>query len=203
MQILLLIAALIGQPSSPLFGAAWDDLRFPATMLRVGASNPPSWVAWRDDGSGSPGVLSLSFADQTVAGNEEQVWLIAQMPHAWREGTAVYPHIHWNLEDATSCNARFCTEYALSDTGEAWSTNTSTQCADCASGATATVQQICDIFSSGLSMTGYEISALVSMRLYRNSSHANDTCNGKAAVVHTSDFHFQIDRPGSRQKLTK
>jgi hypothetical protein len=201
MLAFLFALTLLGQPSSPVFGAAWDDLRFPVTTLLLGAGNPPSLVVWRDDGAGSAGVLALEFSDEVTV-NEEQVWFVAQMPHTWREGTSVNPHIHWGLEDATDCNARFCMEYAIANVGDAWPATTTTQCADCPSGATATDQQVCGIFPSTLAMTGYEISVLLSVRLYRNSGHANDTCVGKDALVHTADIHYEKARPGSRTELT-
>jgi hypothetical protein len=187
--------------SSPLWGAAWDDLRRPVTSLLIGASNPPSWIQHNDDGAGSAGTLVLEFSDETGV-NEEQVWSDYQFPHPWREGSTVYPHMHWNLEDTTDCNVRWCWEYERSALGGSWPANTSTQCADCPSGS-STDPQHCDIWSSGLSMTGYGISTVLKVRIYRNSSHANDTCDSKDALLHDSDIHYQRDRPGSRFESTK
>jgi hypothetical protein len=198
--LLLSPGLLVAQPSSPKIGAGYDDLRFPATRLATGASNPPANRFWLDDGAGSAGLLALEFED-AIGANEEQVWGIAQMPHAWREATDADFHIHWQLEDTTSCNARFCVEYATGDFDTSWPANTSTICADCASGG-STDQQYCDVGT--ISMTGLKISALISFRLYRNSGNAADTCVSKDALLHTADIHYQIDRPGgSRQELTK
>jgi hypothetical protein len=188
--------------STPIFGAAWDDLRFPATKIKLGASNPPAERFWLDDGAGSPGIMVLEFEDQAVAGNEEQVWYIAQMPHSWWPATSVDPHVHWHLEDTTSCNVRWCKEIAISDIDTAWPANTTITCADCPSGGT-TNEQLCDIFPSLMSMSGYKISALVSVRMFRNSSHANDTCDAKDALFETADIHFRLKRPGSRQETVE
>jgi hypothetical protein len=135
-----------------------------------------------------------------VAGNEKQHWFTVQMPHDWREGSTVYPHVHWNLEDTTDCNTRWCWEYAID--GD-WPANTSAQCANCPSGATVSEDQVCDIFGSGLSMAGKVLSTLILVRLYRNSSNAADTCDGKDAYLHTSDVHYRKDRPGSKALFTK
>jgi len=194
----LLVISVLAQPEAPLWGAAWDDLRFPVSAFRLGGSNPPANVQINDNGAGSAGTYALEFEDQAV--NEEQIWGIAQMPHSWREGSAVGFHVHWVLEDTTSCNVRWCVEYEVLGIGDAPPANTTTDCVDAASGGTA-AQQLDDVES--IDMTGGTISDLIAFRLYRNSSHANDTCNGKDAWLYTADIHYQIDRPGSRLELTK
>jgi hypothetical protein len=40
-------------------------------------------------------------------------------------------------------------------------------------------------------------------RLYRNSSHANDTLTGKKAYLLEFDLHYQKDTMGSRQITAK
>ena len=54
-----------------------------------------------------------------------------------------------------------------------------------------------------ISMTGKGISSIVLIRLYRNSTDAADTCNGKDLWIHEFDIHYERDRPGSRQEMTK
>lgn len=199
---LILLASQLSTMGWPHYGVTWDDLIHPATVLNLGPTNPPERVFWLNDGGTSPGVLALGFEDQVVAGNEEQVWYVAQMPHGWLEGSTTDPHNHWQLEDTTDCNVRWCLEYVLLDVNEAQPATTSTSCADCPSGGDG-LKHLCNFFANGLDMTGYRVSALVSSRIYRNSSHANDTCDGKDAWLHTSDIHFQKDRPGSRNTTTK
>jgi hypothetical protein len=186
---------------SPLWGTAWDDLRTPASFIQLPASNPPARTQWRTDGAGSDGVYVLEFEDQAV--NEEQVHVDNQLPHAWAEASGIWPHVHWSLEDDTNCNVRWCLEYLIASTGGDFPANTSVTCADCPSGADADNNQLCNLSSSAISMAGHTISAIIKGRLYRNSSHANDTCNAKDALLHEYDIHFDRDRPGSRFILVK
>ena len=53
--------------------------------------------------------------------------------------------------------------------------------------------------------TGKTISSMLVCRLFRNSSHANDTYdNGTAlALLLEVDFHYELDTVGSRQITTK
>jgi hypothetical protein len=199
----LIIGAIIlsGTMASPKYGdgAAWDDLRFPASRFQLGAARPPALVVWATDGAGSQGVLALEFADEPV--NEEQVFFDAQMPHGWREGSQLDVHIHYSPEDTTVCNYRMCVEYMVASIGSNFPANTTVTCVDFASSAIATKHSLVDLID--ITMTGETISAVVKGRLVRNSAHVNDTCNGKKLYLHTFDIHHELDRPGSRSELSK
>lgn len=204
---LILALIIVGAAGDHIVGGwqifastAWEDLRFPASKGLTGATNPPTFAQWADDGSGSPGVYALYFSDQSVAGNEEQFWVQAQSPHSRVLNSDVCPHIHWTLEDTTSCNARFCVESLFAPIGIAWPATTTTVCADCASGGDR-LHHLCDL--GALSTSSDTISSMFSQRVYRNSSHANDTCTGKDAVVFEYDIHYEMDTRGSRSEDTK
>ena len=64
----------------------WEDLRVPVTSVKVqGASNTPDWGAFLT------GLQLLWFDNSTM----EQVFFVVQMPHSWKEGSDICPHIHW------------------------------------------------------------------------------------------------------------
>jgi len=65
----------------PLLG--FDDLRFPATAI-----NPPGAV-------NDPGFDATNGGWLFDAVATEVLFLIVQMPHSWKEGTSIEPHIHW------------------------------------------------------------------------------------------------------------
>jgi len=73
---------------SELLEYGWEDLRFPAQGINpAGAADAPSVD---NTLSGFPGTLLF-------AGNQENIIAgVAQMPHAWKAGSPVYPHIHWS-----------------------------------------------------------------------------------------------------------
>ena len=178
----------------------WIDLRFPISSLSIGVGNPPTFVSFSDDGAGSVGVFTAEFSDQGVAGNEIQAIGVAQLPHGYKEESPVDFHYHWELEDATDCHARLCIEYNTADTDTPWAANTTIACADCPSGAGGK-DLICNVDT--ITMTDMDISALVSFRTFRNSSHANDTCDGKDVWIHTSDFHIIVNTRGALFALAK
>jgi len=51
-------------------------------------------------------------------------------------------------------------------------------------------------------MTGDELSTVLICRLFRNSSHANDTYGGTAGLLYI-DAHYQVDSFGSDEELVK
>jgi hypothetical protein len=202
--VVLLVGVFVGRQadatlSVPLWGTVWDDLRFPANQLALIGARVPDWVKYQDDGAASRGVYALQFGDEAV--NEEEVGLDAQMPHSWREGTAVQLHIHMSPEDATTCNYRVCFEYTIASTDTNFPA-TSETCTTFASDEVALKYQYEEIISS-ISMTGETISSMIKGRFYRNSSDALDTCDGKIMWLHELDIHYQRDRPGSRSQETK
>jgi len=64
----------------------WDDLRFPASAIRLGGDAPATAQAYKDS-------LVLAFASNP----NQFIYVIAQLPHAWEEGTSLVPHIHWTI----------------------------------------------------------------------------------------------------------
>lgn len=193
---------LMGNEVSPLVGSGWDDLRFPATRLATGAANPPTFAQYANDGATSVGVYALRFDYQAVAGNEEQAWVTAQLPHRWREASTVDIHIHASPSNTTACNFRVCVEYLRGDAEENFEATTTAVCSTFASDQVVLKQQLEEI--GELTMTGYKISAVIHGRLYRNSSHAEDTCTATNLWIHELDFHYEIDRPGgSREETAK
>ena len=75
----------------PLFlqEGMWDDLRFPATLLRQGATTKPDF---------DPTNMGLLFPQND---NTEIAYIIAQLPHAWKQGTNLHPHLHFTQTGAT------------------------------------------------------------------------------------------------------
>lgn len=68
----------------------WEDLRFPAQGINpAGSSAPP-------DVEALTGMLAFdNSADNMVGG-------VAQMPHSWKSGTAIEPHVHVYADKATN-----------------------------------------------------------------------------------------------------
>jgi hypothetical protein len=189
----------------------WDDLRVPLTSGRPGLTNPPSWSQYRDNGAASIGVYAWAFSDQAVAANEEELWFQVQLPHNWKEGTTIKPHIHWGIKTAGAANefVKWGLEYTWANIDGTIGTTTIIT-SDASSAATATISgdttllinkhYVTDI--GDITGTGKTISSMLLCRIFRNSSHADDDL-AQDAYGFEIDFHHEVDTMGSRQILVK
>jgi len=172
--------------------AVWDDLRAPATAVRLPASGfyNPAETEYK-------GGIVLAFGDE--ASNEEEVSFLFQMPHTYEEGTDIYPHVHWVGEDNTAGSVRWGLEYSWANIGDAFPA-TSTIYIDDANGDTD-VHAMASF--AAITGTGKTISSMLICRLFRNSSNAADTFTSKSAYLLEFDIHYQKDTLGSRTETAK
>jgi hypothetical protein len=163
----------------------WEDLRIPGTSTQLGASAP-------DLGAflGSGNILVPRFDGNATT---EQVFFTAQLPHSYKEGTNITPHIHWTPTDTNSGNVHWQLEYSWANIGSAFSAPTTITVTDAASG-TAWDHQVAGF--SAISGTGKTISSMLSCRLFRDPTDAADTYAYDAAFLEI-DFHFEGDTVGS------
>lgn len=174
----------------------WDDLRTPVNLVRVPPAQPPTWVDYK-------GSQVLSFADQAVEANEERVYLALQMPHNWAEGTFIVCHVHFVPEDDTGGNVRWLLTYSWANQDSGAFPAETTLAVDAACGTVADAHKYAEFPDIVADAVGKLISSMLLCRLQRNSSHANDTYNGKSAYLLEFDVHYQVDSFGSRQEMIK
>ena len=168
----------------------WDDLRFPAQAINpAGAAAPPSV----DATTAYPGSLLFDSAvNNHVAG-------IAQMPHAWERGTAIYPHIHWAKTTADAGGAAVTWEfkYRIFPVGEV-ATNWSDWIAGTLAVGDLTTLEKQNLSSFGaIDMTGYKESTCVIWELRRNTT---DTYGSNARLLEL-DFHYLVEKQGTYSQI--
>ena len=174
----------------------WDDMRVPATATTRGAANPPTFIQFVDNGSGSVGVFANSFS-QTLT---EDLFFEAQLPHRYYEGTSLKPHIHWSPSLAmTVGDVYWGLEYTVATVGVQFPL---TQILTVVVPASAVVRYHDIAILPDIPMPNNKISTMITGRIYRFGNSPLDTYPG-GAFLHEIDFHFQLDTPGSRQEFTK
>lgn len=189
-----------------LYGDAtsWDDLRVHLTSTKLGGANDPAYGAFMTDGGGSTGVYTYIF-DQT---NEQEVFFDVQLPHAWKQGSTIYPHVHWApVADGTAGQVvSWGLEYTWSDIGEVF-------------GATAIAYGNAHVpadsvllenkhyltpIGSGIAATGKTLSSVLVCRFFRDATGTGATDSfGDDAHALSVDFHYEIDSFGSDTEYTK
>lgn len=176
----------------------WEDLQMPATAAGAQGGKVPDWADFRG------GIKTWAFANNN-ASSEDELYFTVQIPHAWKEGSAIEPHIHVSPETAPGADQAVVwkLEYVWANYTSAFPASSTTLT------ATTTVTGSDDhrhLITSFGSITPdantNKISSVLVCRLYRNSSDAADTYTGRIFLV-SLDFHFEKDTEGSRVQYSK
>lgn len=174
----------------------WDDLRVSMTNVKLAAANQPTWSLFKDNGAGSGGVYAYSFSASVM----NEVFFEVQMPHGWKEGTAISPHLHWAPATTNTGDALWRLEYTKVTINGTFGNTTIINGLDAGDG-TAFKHQLNAVFPD-IDMTGDLISTVLLCRLFRDAGDGTDTFTG-AGFALSFDFHYQQDAFGSDTIATK
>lgn len=174
----------------------WDDLR---VVLDNGSN-----AAQLNYLSGSSGPQIWYFRNNQ---GTEAMSFTVQLPHSWKEGSTIYPHIHWTPKSSASGNVEWNFEYTWVNydpvTPQVFPAITTSTVV--ATGPfTANSHMITSLIDAdaGISGVGKKISSILVCRIWRNSYNSSDTYNADAGGLFV-DFHIQIDSWGSRSTYIK
>ena len=184
-------ALVLGNGLESQLTGAWDDLRFPAASINpVGATSPP---ALDDTVTGFPGTLLF-------AGNGENIVAgVAQMPHSWRAGSAIRPHIHW-AKPVGSANAVAWEFYYrhlgfAGDVAGAWVGQIAGVIAE--GDQTVSDSHIISTFGE-VAMGGKRESSMICWKIVRQGG--TDADAGTARLLEF-DIHFMVDKAGTGSEI--
>jgi len=183
--------------------AAWDDLRVPINAIKLGGVKDPDFEQLKDDGSSSTGVFTYAF-DSSL---EEEVFFVAQIPHEWKLGTALRPHVHWvpTTNGTAGQTVSWGLEYTFAELGEVFPDTTILY------GDSIAVGDITTAFTHSLTPFGEidmtsvdKVSSMLVCRLFRDATGdgGTDDYTSDAALLEF-DIHYQIDSNGSDQQYSK
>lgn len=182
------VEGIVNSGTTPhlLEDTVWEDLRFPATRLRQGATLKPDF---------NETEVTIDFDDSS----DETTYIIAQLPHAWKQGSEIRPHIHWIQNQ--NLNIPWSLQYRIQTNGAAttvpWTTITLDQQAY--TYTSGDLNQI-NYSSTNIDMTGCTLSCIIQFKLARDVSE--DVYTGDAQV-YEFDLHYQIDTLGSQDEFSK
>ena len=169
-------------------GIQWDDLKFPATTLRQGATTKPAFDATN---------LGLLFPQNDAT---EIVYIIAQIPHEWKLESNISPHIHFVQDfDHTVTTPVFKMDYrwyknGADPTGAFTTITASTFIFTYTSGSILQIVSFPDISATGIDT----VSSILDIKLYRDDNVVTGDI-----LVKEFDIHYQIDSFGSNLEYSK
>jgi hypothetical protein len=173
-----------------LTDTVWEDLRFPAQSI-----NPPGNV---DDADIETTTGCLLFD----AGSTEVCMGVAQLPHAWKQGSALHAHLHWTPTSTNTGNVYWRLDYQVKNIGETfdfsagWTTANTLDAADGVAGK----HQIHEL--AEITMTNKTVSCMLHWKLSRIGGDGTDTYTADARLLEF-DIHYEIDAMGSSGELVK
>lgn len=161
----------------------WDDLTTSAAQAKIGANSKPPY-----------NYDSLTLVWEATDTTTNYLVFNYQLPHRWKAGTNVSPHVHYTQKSASDTCEWFIILYKWTDLGEnqasSWTRLHSTNQTYFAysSGAMHQLADFPDIAGSG-----HTESSILDIKLY---------CWADAALsMKQFDIHFEIDKPGSDNEI--
>lgn len=165
--------------------AMWSDLRVSLTQTKVGAINTPDFDYTN---------VGYLFPQNNAA---EIVYIIVQMPHDYKLGTNIKPHVHWQQSAATAVTWKM--DYKWFKNGAAvpasfTTLTTNTGVFTYTSGNLLQVSSFGEIDGSAMDA----ISSMLLIKLYRD-----DNVTTGDVLAFEFDIHYQRDSLGSRFEFVK
>lgn len=167
----------------------WEDLQSVIVANGIG-------TAAVYDGTTYPGTLLFSgTADRYVSG-------VVQMPHSWKEGTSIVPHIHWTKTGADAGGNAVSWEmrWAGGKIGSQILSLVSWTAGSLIHGDLTTSEMHNVTSFPELALTGYTVSTIIAWELRRLGSTDAYGSNTRLLSV---DFHYQRNASGSRREYVK
>lgn len=116
-----------------------------------------------------------------------------QLPHNWKDGTTIYPHIHWVPKESGSGDVRWNLDYTWANLNTGiFSAITTIN--GIASGPFTLNQHLLTAIGTGIDGTGKTYSSVLICRIWRDSTIAGDTYAADAGGL-SMDFHISIKNP--------
>ena len=169
----------------------YEDLRFPANNLTVGSSAP---------------TVNTTYGWFEFQGNptyNDYVFCQVQLPHAWREGSTLHPHVHWMKTTSAAGVVNWQLDYRWVKLGDVLDASWTTLSSETPSVSDGDTQYQHALTSLGeIVLDGTEqISDMLVCKLSRvaptGSSYTPD------AALLEFDIHYEVDSFGSEQLFKK
>ena len=181
----------------------WDDYMIPGTSVRQGATAPDFVPGFNEDSQ----IYYSAFAG---TGQAEYVFFNLQMPHNWKLGTTIYPHVHicptsTNAGDTNQRVIRFALEYMWANIDGLFPAR-ATIYLDSGPFVPNTSQwkHILCKNGTGIDGTGKGLSSMLMCKLVRyGEDSANIDTYPQDVAFLQFDIHYEIDTLGSREEYLK
>jgi hypothetical protein len=172
----------------------WDDVRIPALSVTPPAANFPAFGAFL----GAGGLKTYRFDGAGV--QTQSVHFTIQIPHTYKLGTNLHPHVHWAPTTTDAGNVIWQLEYSWQDKDGTFGAASTLAAPVSAAGGAAWAHNFTEF--SEISGAGLDVSSMLVCRLFRDPTHGSDNYAFDAAFLEF-DLHFEVNTLGSKLELEK
>ena len=186
----------IAQPTATYRVApGWEDMRV-EPVVRTTAGNYPSFDLWYGN------TRCYTFDDVGVA-QEKEIFFTLQMPHSWRLGSPIHPHVHWSgslTGGSITTDVTWVMEYTFAEPLTGVFTDTTTIITGTLKETfvpttTKYVHNLTELTPVITPTTNSDnVSSILLARVRRASASATDVYTGSACLLYL-DFHYVDDSP--------
>lgn len=154
-------------------------------------NNNPSWITGHIGEETSMGVLTEYF---TTASTQE-LYFSVQLPHSWKRGTTIEPHIHWSPDTDDPGTVVWGLEYTWANINDKFNDTQIVYVSQETSGNS--IHHMTNPMNvTGITKSDGRISSMIICRVLREPSNTGDTYPGNVAF-HEIDFHFLVEKFGT------
>jgi len=165
----------------------WEDLMFPFSTGHQGNANYPPFNA---------DSLYFEFSIDSTGSDAQFMYFIIQMPHSWKEGSTIYPHVHYKYEAAVgACSFRM--KYKWFNIGSTTAVGWNWAHMNITSSADDKDHTLVSTYS-GINGSGKTISSILICKVYLYGVAGTGTCK-----AYQFDIHYEKDALGSNTERQK
>ena len=180
----------------------WDDVRIAAQSVKLGASEP-DWI----NNPAFGGNSNLYYYAFDGVNTLEQVFFSVQLPHSYKPGSTIYPHVHFaptstNTADTNEKQVRFVFEYSWANINDAFGAGGTVELTKSFVPNDSEWKHMIAGMGNGIVGSGMEMSSMMLCRLYRDPTNDGDTYPQDVAFLEF-DIHIEIDTIGSAERYAK
>lgn len=169
----------------------WDDFLVPGFALGTGNA-APALTAFTP-------ITNMQLYGFNGTPTPDELFGVIELLHGWKEGTDIWPHVHWTPNDANSGNVLWQMTYSIKDENGVFQNGVTLTALQPASGVN--VEETIE-FNAPIPGANLKIGDQIPFRLFRDSQASQDNYAGLAKLL-TVGFHYQKDTLGSRQRFSK
>jgi hypothetical protein len=161
----------------------WGDITADLGSGKVAGANQPTWSTFRD------GIQAYEFS----ATQMKELWITFHVDHDYKDGSSVYPHVHWSPNTTSTGTVRWGFEYTVAKGHDQAAFPASvTVYVETTISSNKQYQHIISEVVDNDAFDAFEPDTLILMRIFRDAAHANDTFPDTVHAF-TADIHFLGD----------